>query len=822
MGILPGVVAMIFWSWSAVAQTGYVLKGEVADSLSGKGVEYASVAVTDKDSKVVKMLVCDAKGTFSTALKAPGTYTVTVSSVGYSNAERNVTVKDRTTDVGRIRLMPGVEMESVTVETSKPLVRSDVDKLTYSVEADPETPVSTALDILRKVPLISVDAEDNVLLQGQSNYKVLVNGKSSSMMSRNFKEVIRSMPANSIKDIEVITNPSSKYEAEGVGGIINIITTRKTVSGYNGSVGINASTRGGYGGNAYLSAKIGKFTVSGSIYGGHERQPGNTYSGYQENKLSETNRYQTTEGDNSYKGHYLQYQVEASYEIDTFNLVSVSLWGFHMKADAWGGMTSFTRPTLDGDEIASAFRNRSLADVKRGSLSGNFDYQRTFRKPDKTLTFSYKLENNPEKSISETYIEGIVDYPSYRQRSLNDAFMREQTFQIDYTDPLAKNHVIETGAKYIFRQNDSDPETYRPESGDESWGLPVEEDKNQLKYHQHILGVYAGYTFKLTKVSVKAGARAEATWNTGDFVFYDKGAQSEVKSPFDNEQFNLIPYVTFSYSPKQTARLSLSYTQRLSRPGIWYLNPYVNDNDPLNISYGNPHLKAELSHSVKLTYGIFGPKHTLSLDGGASFTDNSIQEISWVDEKGVRTTTYDNIGKFRNYLLNAYYAFRSGAKFSVSTNVMGSYAFMEQVGSDPISNEGFRWNGNLNVRVGLWKKASFSANGYYSSRSITLQGKGSGFYIYSFGLSQKAFKDKVSFNVSVSNPFEKDLKFTNTSDTPSFYYRSDYVQKMRQARFSVNFNFGKMAVQVKKARRGIQNDDLKAGESGGGVGGIGQ
>ncbi len=166
----------------------------------------------------------------------------------------------------------GVELKEVTVTAQKPLVKIEPDKIVYSMESDPEAQTNNVLEMLYKIPLVTVDAEDNITVNGQSNFKVLVNGKSSSMMSTNFKEVLKSLPANTIKDIEVITNPSSKYDAEGVGGIINIITTKKTISGYNGSVSSGVDARGSLNWSAYLATKIKKFSFSTALL----RQPVHT------------------------------------------------------------------------------------------------------------------------------------------------------------------------------------------------------------------------------------------------------------------------------------------------------------------------------------------------------------------------------------------------------------------------------------------------------------------------------------------------------------------------------------------------------------------
>lgn len=802
---------------ASFAQGQFTVKGELIDSATNQGAPYATIAILDQDKIPLVSNISDEKGRFSLTLKSEGDYFFAVSSVGYISIEHPLKVDQKTTDLGKVVFIPGVELESVVVATTKPLIRSDIDKIAYSVEDDPETPTSTALDILRKVPLVSVDGDDNVYLQGQSNYKVLMNGKSSSMLSSNFKETMRSMPASSIKDIEVITNPSSKYEAEGVGGIINIITNRRSDIGYNGSVGINGSTRGDYGGYGNIAAKLGKFSLSANAYIGHWEQADATTSSDVLYKLRDS--LVNTRGGLDADGRYMNLQVEASYEIDTFNLITLSMWSYNQRYDM--DQFSLTESWNRDPGIAQSYRMTRASRNKNSGLSGNLDYQRTFMKPDRTLTFSYKLDNFPNKQTSETHYEGIVDFPTYQMLSINDAFSREHTFQVDYTEPINTKHTIEVGAKYIFRKNESDPESYSRLLSNEQWEVDADR-RNDLDYDQHILGAYTGYTFKANnKLSFKAGARMESTWNDGLFT----NAVEETK--LDNNFFDVVPYATISYAPNPAKRTSVSYTQRLSRPGIWYLNPYLNDTDPNSWSQGNPDLDTEIAHQINLSYGIFSPVHTLNLTASSVIVNNSIERVARpieVDGREISYTTYENSGRRERYGLNAYYSFRKGAGFSVNINAGANYIHvsgMDAYGVNKIKNNGWQYRLSGNMRIGLWKDAAFNTFGGYFSKNIMLQGERTGMYYYGMGVNQRFLKKKLNFSVNAQNPFSKDQKYSSETSTPELFSYSEQLNKRRRVNFSLSYNFGKMNVQVKKAKRGIKNDDVKSGENGGSGGGGG-
>jgi hypothetical protein len=304
----------------------YQVSGQVTDKISGDGVPYATVILKNDSIKVKKVEACNPSGQFSISLNTPGKYILSVSATGYKEFSMQVNVTELKTSLGKLSIDEGKEMKEVVVTAQKPLVKIDIDKIVYSMESDPEAQTNNALEMLRKVPLVTVDAEENITVNGQSNFKVLVNGKSSSMMSTNFKDVLKSLPANTIKDIEVITNPSSKYEAEGVGGILNIITNRKTLGGYNGSVSGGVNNRGSINGSVYLAAKIKKLTFSARYYGSQFKQPQARSSTTSEYFNNAEYYYSNSDGTSSYHGLSSGLSGEASYDIDSLNLISLSFW----------------------------------------------------------------------------------------------------------------------------------------------------------------------------------------------------------------------------------------------------------------------------------------------------------------------------------------------------------------------------------------------------------------------------------------------------------------------------------------------------------------
>jgi outer membrane receptor protein involved in Fe transport len=625
-------------------------------------------------------------------------------------------------------------------------------------------------------------------------------------MSNNFKEVIKSMPANSIKDIEVITNPSSKYEAEGVGGIINIITAKNTNNGYTGSVGANADSRGGYGANAYISANVNKFSFSTNIYMNKFRQPETEGFSTRENFDRDSLHFIDGNRRGKYRGEGNSLNFEAGYEIDTFNLVSASAWGYFGNYKTDNISVNETR-NIKNDPV-QRYRNINTGENGYGYLSGNIDYQRSFPKKDKTFTTSYKLDYNPNNNRYNNVIDGEINYASYRQKSDNKSSGQSHTFQLDYYDPLTENHQIETGVKAIYRRNFSQTDILRMDATSPDWYEDIDR-LNDLDYDQYIMGVYGGYLFKHKKISVKVGARGEYTWNDGVF-------KSKVNTEFNNTFFNIIPYVNFTYSIKPTQTIKASYTQRLYRPGIWSLNPYVNDVDPMNISYGNPELEAEIAHSFNATYSNFSQKFNVNISLNAAFTNDAIESYSFVDDNGVQHSTYDNIGNNQRYGTNIYASWRPNGKINIYLNSRLDYSIIEANNELERSNNGFNAGGNLGARFVLWKGGSVSANAGGSTPWIMLQGKNSGYYYTQLGISQKLLKDKMDIGCYISDPFWDKIYYKTDIDDPLYAMHSENYRLGRTLRLSVTWRFGKMNTQIKKARRGISNDDQREGEGGSG------
>lgn len=798
------IMAMLI-SVSAISQPAefknITIAGVVKDSVSGKVIEYPTIAIFTDSLKLIKAQAAGADGKFFIEIPSKGKYVLSVSMMGYSTVKRELIIDglSKRVEIGDIFLLEGVQMSGVTVVGVKPLIKNDPDKLTYNLESDPQSAASPLIDIIRKVPMLSVDGEGTVRLNGETNFKVLVNGRSTGILVKNFKDAIKSMPANSIKSIEVITDPPAKYDADGVAGIINIITNKKQAAGYNASISLTGNTLGGYSGGGYLSLQQGKFAMTSYLF--RSKYFSNKSSSFSEteNYISDQYKFSTVSSKYNSVGVSNQLSVDASYDIDSLNFISLSVFGYMGNSNS-DGISEYISKNSTGI-VTRNYLNTYGTRYEYGSSSGNLSYQKNYKKPEKNLTISYGIDYGPSNRKVINAIDAIVDFYPYEQNSKNDAQEVEQSFQFDFYNPLKKGSSFETGAKYILRQNISNTivKLYNQNSGE--W---VEDPSkvNDLDYTQHIGSFYGGYLYKNKSITAKAGVRVELTKNDG----VSKSADGNIR--FDNNQFDIVPYLSVSYSLGKGKTTSLSYTQRLNRPGIWYLNPYVSDSDPMNISYGNPGLNTVKRHNLNLGYRQSSQKWNLGLNLSGDYTNNDIVNIRKVNTDGVNISTYENQGENKSIRLNFNYSYMNGQKYRIYSNGTIKYSDI----SSPemgISNSGFSYSGYLMGSITVLKKGSIELGGYLFGGNITLQSKDAVNYMTSFGYSHRFLNDKLYFAAYVSEPFTKKKKFVFDSEDNTYRTHRESFSYQRSANFSLTWRIGKYGVQVKKAKKSSTDDKMK-------------
>ena len=723
-----------------------------------------------------------------------------------------------------------LELQGVEVVKQKSLVKSDIDKITYDIENDPDSKSNSILEMLRKVPMVTVDGEDNIQVNGSSSFKVYVNNKPNQMMSNNPKEVLKSMPASSIKKIEVITNPGPKYDAEGVGGILNIITYSQGIEGYTATFNGNVSNRGA-GASTYATVKSGKLTMSGRLNYSYN----NSLRSYSGNKrktignVSESSSDLDTEGTSKSHGNFSYGSFEASYEIDTLRLLTASF-------DYWGGVN---KSNSDRSTIATSpltqnqlYRYNTTGNSKNSysSINGGIDYQRSFSVPERLLTLSYRIETEPDKTDSYTdYLEfqAADGWENFLQRLKNqhndgNQHTTEHTFQLDYTTPFSKIHTLETGLKYILRNNSSEDDRYERAAYESSDYVYDTDHSSHYKHRNDIFSAYLGYGLKLEKLSGRLGLRFEHTLQD---VEYKLGRGDDFRKHFND----FVPSASLGYKLTQTSNLRLGYDMRIYRPGIWYLNPYLDDSTPTNISQGNSYLDSEKSHSLNLSFSNFTPKFNINLALRYGFTRNSIEQVTKLmpdtqipglknpTGKDVLYSTYENIGHSEGINLNAYVNWNATKNTRIYANSRLSYTDMDDGAA--LHNYGWSLFAYGGAQQTLPKDWRLSLNFYASTPRVSLQGKGSNYGSYGVSIQKSWLKKRLNLMLSASDFLKKYITYNSTMEDN--FFRADSWSKYVQQRFSlsISYRIGELKASVKKAERSISNDDVKGGGNSGGSSG---
>lgn len=814
------LVLFCVWSMDAKADGSgsFSIKGQVVDSLTNETVPYATlrIALAATPQNAVKLLACDADGKFETSLTAAGKYLLSLQSIGKAPAEKQFTLSDknRNLNLGKLYMHEDNQrLGEVTVTAQKPLVKVEIDKLSYNLEDDPEAKTSNTLDMLRKVPMVTVDGDDKIQLKGSTNFKIYMNGKPSNLLSNNPSDVLKSMPANSVKNIEVITDPGAKYDAEGIGGIINIITTKNALQGYTGTVRGSASTLGRYRGSGYVSAKIGKVGLTANYTYNYENSPWNDSHSLRE-EFNETREHSLSQvGRSKRRGPFQFGYMEGSYEIDSLNLLTLGVNLFQGKMKNRSEY-AVSMQDIDGNSVYG-YDRLSRAESTFGSTDVSLDYQHSTHKKDELLTLSYRFSRNPDNSDDYTDIFNIHNYMAthrYPESNINDASTSEHTGQVDYTTPTWKDQTFEAGVKYIFRQSRSETERSVFNDSINRWEDITANDAS-FRHTQHIYAAYLGYVIKLNKFGIKAGLRAEGT------ALNVKYALAKDKN-FDTHYFDLVPNGTLSYQINMTQQIRLGYNMRIQRPGIWYLNPYVNNVDPQNISYGNPNLDSEKSNNINFNYSMFAQKFSINASASYTFVNNSIEQYTFIDPDmpGVSQATYGNIGKKQQTGFFLYGNWNAAAFFSVYMNAGLDYTDLRS-DKNEMKNSGFSGRLFMGTRFNLPMDFRIDVNGGYFSPWVQLQGKGSAFHFIGFRLNKDFMKKKLTVTLGCESPFWKTMKMEQTTTGQNFRMVNTNYRSMRDFRISVSYRFGTLKEAIKKVRRGISNDDVKGNAGGGAEGG---
>lgn len=801
-------------AFSAAAQ-GFSVRGVLKDSISGEAQMYASVRLfVPGREKPVAVAASDENGAFRLAVSRAGNYEVVASAIGKENLKRAVSLTRQrpSADLGVLPMNDAGMLATATVTAVRPLVKAEVDKVSYSMADDPEAKTSTLIDMLRKVPMVTVDGDDGIQVNGSSSFKVYVNGKPNEMMSSNPSEIMKNFPASTIRKVEVITDPGAKYDAEGLSGILNIVTDSETrTSGYTFTPNAGIS-REGYNAGAFLMAQAGKLTLSANYGVRKFSRPTSTSFDERENFTSDAERFLRSRGKTKNRGMFQYGSLSASYEFDEKNLLSVSAGVFgHRNRIA----STYIYDMTDIDEMP--VYSYMMTDNRRRlhmNYNAGADYQHAFAREDQMLTLSYRFNSSPNTTTDETRYTEIDNVP-YDLRDLDtdpDNTSLEHTLQLDFTTPLADSHTLSAGLKQIFRINRSDNvELSRPAGSDDPFVFDADASL-RYRHRGSISAAYGEYIYKVEKLTARAGLRYEFS---NVRVDYPDGSREAFASNFSD----LVPNLSVGYNLSPTQLVKLSYNTRIGRPGITQLSPYVEHITPESESYGNPNLDTETAHNIGLGYSLFAQKFSISANLSHALSNDGIASYSALYDN-IMHTTYANCLRSRVTNLNLFlnWGLTSTTQLNINSN-FGYSDLRSSLSKDHTSGWNcFAFAGLTQTLPGAVK---LRLNGGGGNGRLSLQGKSSGFYFYGLNLSRSFLRDdRLTLSLQARNFLTRWNSRTNERLSETFRsYTSSRDDRMSFG-LNVSWKFGSLKAEVKRARRALESDDHDhaAGDDEGGAG----
>lgn len=792
------------------------VRGTVTDSL-GEPEMYATVKIfsTADSVKPVATAVTNDKGLFNRALKSAGSYRLNIYTVGKTPVDIPFTLTEAkpVAHLGKITLREAASMLStVEVVATKPLVSVEVDRIGYDVQADDEAKTSMTDDILRKVPLVSVESDGTIKVNGSTDFKIYKNGRPNSAYSNNAKEIFKGLPASMIEKIEVITEPGAREDAEGVSAILNIVTVKNLVTkGAMGSIGLRYTTPQYVPApNAFISAQYDKVTVS--AFGGatfnNSRSTRSISEGFTE--FTQTGNYSSFDNSASGRSTFTYWGVEGSWEPDTLNLITLEVFRYASRNKSW---THGSNTLLDAaGNLLYSYRTRGVTSPSTWSdMSGSLNYQRNTSRKGENIVFSYKLNDNSSGSdADQLYYDAVnmpVPYDGIITRSR--ASGAEHTVQIDWNRPFAKVHNIDVGGKYIYRLNHS-------KSHQEY--INYRDVSTNFKHNTQIGALFADYRLNLGKFGARAGLRYEFSHLS---VRYPDGSGT----PFSTDLNDWVPNVGVIYNPTRSNSLKLSFGSRIQRPGIWYLNPTVNES-PNYTSFGNPDLESVRKNSLTLNYNYMSVKTTVGFTANYSFSSNDIINVQTVEGNHV-TSTYANLGRLREFSTSLYANWRPTRKTSLMMNAGLDYSHQ----FNPATGEtACGWGGRGFLRVAQtlpWElELTASLSTWFNPRQLHSLYRNTSWSCIYYGISlRKNFlkENRLSASINISNPIHAKNPGSISKTWADGYFSRTQTYRKYYSTFSVSvsYRFGKMNSSVKKTARSITNDDVMGGgeNSGGSSGG---
>lgn len=812
----------LFFSLLFLAPVCLLAQGSVSGKLTdGKApVSYATVTVLRTDSSVVNGDLSKEDGSFNVTPVNDGTYLLRVESIGFTTKYLNVTVSDgKEMKQGTIVLKANAtKLDEVSITAEKRVMELKVDKKVFNVEKNTTTAGGSATDVLQNVPSVSVDADGTVNLRGKSNVTILIDGKPATMLGSDVTSALQSLPAGSIESVEVITNPSARYDAQGTTGIINIVTKKDGRLGINGNVTIGAGTRDKYNANAGITVRKGKWSTFLNLSARQNLTFNNVTTDRQD--TTGISYYTYEHVPRKFNGSFNS--IGATYDIDKNNSitftenVNIMEFGFRDSSDF------YIYPLADqqGTPTFHRFRNSTFSG-QPVSFSHSLDYRKKFNKKGREMNIdaTYATTRMEREQGFLTIID-VNSTPTYLINSNAPGGGGNSSLNVwaDYVDPITKNGKLGIGFKSQFYNFNSDNNPLI-DTADITPDDTIRVDSSLFtvyNYDQQIHAAYVNWSDQIGKFSYQLGLRVE------DAIYDGTGRIPRLDS-FHNEFLNLFPSAFVSYQLPKDQTIYVNYSRRTNRPNFMQMMPFKDFSNPGTVSMGNPNILPEFINNIEVNYSRNTPKgHTYILSSYFAQTINLSERVlrpitaadstlGLAEQVGqllsqplniASGTTFGLEGTARLQLSKIWDATVSGNFF---TNKLTPGNLGPQYTALISTTGGQGWFGKVNSNLKLPKNFSLQLNGNYESPKVIAQGNQLESYWIDLAVKKNFWNNKGSLTINCSDVL-KTRRFINEYNTSVYTQTINRVKETRIGNISFTYRFGK-------------TDNGKQGMGGGGRGG---
>lgn len=693
-------------------------------------------------------------------------------------------------------------LEELVVTAAKKVITSDGATLTYNMEEDVTSKGQNLLDAIKKIPLITVDGNDDIKVNGESNFKVYVNGREDPSLSTNAKQIFKAMPADAVVKVEVITEPGAKYDAEGVGGILNLVTVKKqSRDGYNANINLYAGNLMA-GGSIYGRVKYRNITADANF-----SYTNGEYNKRESRQLSETEFFDggaiahKSEMFSQVMGfHFLNGNANLSWEPTTADVLtanfSINSLGGKI-CDSGGYSRSYGR----NDNLVSKYDLSLSGTLKQNSIQTGVSYQHNFHGDGHHIVAGYLYSHGKSSLYTKTVTSAMMGIEMPDSISVSDMnnFTNEHTAQLDYSLPLhGSKHLVEAGGKLIIRSNPS--QSYSLFGNSDTSMKESLSDRADFVQRQTIAAGYASYKGVFGKFTASAGLRYEFTRMGIDFKYGDR-------QNFRNNLNDWVPNGALTYSFDMLTNLRLSYQMRITRPSVENVNPYEWKITPNNIRLGNPDLTSERNNNIKLLFTKFLTKCGGNVGLEYSITNNAIGTYNYWDND-IYYSRVDNNGEASRASLNLMFNYNITRSLSATLSGKVSYINLK---NDVMKLRNSGWTGdyNLNVNYTAPHAVTVSAYGGQSAKNVVLQGTNDGWYYYGLGISKGFLKESaLRISLNANSFLSKYMYWRNSVVTSNSISRNEYRSSQWQVSINLAYTFGQLKERVKQTATQINNDDI--------------